>query len=96
MLAGSPRFPSRFWSIKTTRAAKRACKAKGRAIAPCMAPLMKRKASGHLYIGLVEALDRHQRIVPSRLLSCGAGKGDCRRTLVMSTLVFEGTKHRVG
>ena len=34
--------------MKTTRAAKRACKSRGMAIAPCIAPLMKRNASGHL------------------------------------------------
>lgn len=36
-----------------------------------------------------------RRLLPSWLLSRGAGKGDCRRTLVMSDLVFEGAKHSV-
>lgn len=48
MLAGRPRLPSRFWSMKTTRAAKAACKPTGMIIAPWMAPLMKRSARGHL------------------------------------------------
>ena len=39
--------------MKTTRAAKRACRNRGKAIAPCIAPLMKRKGSGHLNIDLV-------------------------------------------
>lgn len=43
--------------MKTTRAAKRACRARGRAITPCIAPLMKRKASGHLHIDLEEVID---------------------------------------
>ena len=82
--------------MKTTRAAKTACRARGKAIAPCMAPLMKRKGSGHLHIGLVEALGEIDiGSVPPRLLSGRAGKGNCRRALVMSTFVNEGAEHGV-
>ena len=69
MLAGSPRFLSRFWSMKTMRAAKRACRIKGAAIAPCIAPLMKRKASGHLDFSLKKILHRHASSISTFLAS---------------------------
>ena len=49
MLAGNPKFPSRFWSPNTITAANSACSSTGRTIAAWIAPLMKRKTSGHLH-----------------------------------------------
>ncbi len=72
--------------MKTTRAAKRACRNRGRAIAPCIAPLMKRSGSGHLNMCLVATLIEQQwRINTSeafvlwsgqRVLSAYAGDAD--------------------
>lgn len=48
MLAGSPKFLSRFSSTNTITAANIACNSTGRTIAPWIAPLMNRNTSGHL------------------------------------------------
>ena len=48
MLDGIPRFLSRCRSRATTKAANKPCAVTGTMIAPCMAPLMKRRARGHL------------------------------------------------
>ena len=48
ILGGSPKCPLIYLSMKTIRAAKRPCKTTGTMIAPWIAPLIKRKASGHL------------------------------------------------
>jgi hypothetical protein len=61
MLAGIPRLPSRLPSTKATRLANAVCKATGTMTAPCMAPLMKRRARGHLRIHVLALGHRPNR-----------------------------------
>ena len=60
MLVGRLRLPSKWRSRNTIRAANKPCSVTGSMITLCMAPLMKRRASGHLRAMSVGSILRHR------------------------------------
>ena len=94
MLAGKPRSLT-LWSSATIKAVKAAWSNTGRMMAPCMAPLIKRRARGHLYSLSVQSPWCTSRSVPPGFMSRGSSERDGGSALVMASILtrLEETGH---
>lgn len=71
--------------MKAIRAAKPACRTTGRMMAPCIAPLIKRRASGHLQEKSIAVLERQRTDgLPSRFMAAASRKRKSSFPAVMS------------